>query len=168
MKRQMDIGARIMALIMVIVMAVTYMPILTGTAYAADEKDEVSEKVTELPADEQTRSSFTAPEGYEWCSCDFSALESRLGADIYNEPHMIEEFLHGSGDIHSLMALTFFEDQMEPGITDLIRLFFNGTLCTGAENLMIYFLFFSECHGEPPFLLLFYNRLLVPVYDNTC
>ena len=71
----------------------------------------------QLPADEQTRGSFTAPEGYEWCSCDFSALESRLGADIYNEPHMIEEFLHGSGDIHSLMALTFFEDQMEPGTT---------------------------------------------------
>ena len=71
----------------------------------------------QLPADEPTRSAFTAPDGYEWCSCDYSALESRLGADIYNEPHMIEEFLHGSGDIHSLMALTFFEDQMEPGIT---------------------------------------------------
>jgi DNA polymerase-1 len=71
----------------------------------------------QLPADEQTRGCFTAPKGYEWCSCDFSALESRLGADIYNEPHMIEEFLHGSGDIHSLMAQTFFADQMEPGIT---------------------------------------------------
>ena len=71
----------------------------------------------QLPADEQTRGAFTAPKGYEWCSCDFSALESRLGADIYNEEHMINEFLYGSGDIHSLMALTFFEDQMEPGIT---------------------------------------------------
>ena len=71
----------------------------------------------QLPADAQTRGAFTAPEGYEWCSCDFSALESRLGADIYNEKHMIDEFLYGSGDIHSLMALTFFEDQMEPGIT---------------------------------------------------
>ena len=73
--------------------------------------------IQQLPADDATRGSFTAPRGYEWCSCDFSALESRLGADIYNEPHMIEEFLHGSGDIHSLMALTFFEDQMEPGTT---------------------------------------------------
>lgn len=71
----------------------------------------------QLPADDATRGSFTAPEGYEWCSCDFSALESRLGADIYNEPHMIDEFLHGSGDIHSLMALTFFEKLMEPGTT---------------------------------------------------
>ena len=71
----------------------------------------------QLPADSQTRGSFTAPDGYEWCSCDFSALESRLGADIYNEKHMIDEFLYGSGDIHSLMAITFFEDQMEPGTT---------------------------------------------------
>lgn len=73
--------------------------------------------IQQLPHDEITRACFTAPEGYEWCSCDYSALESRLGADIYNEPHMIEEFLHGSGDIHSLMALTFFGDQMEEGIT---------------------------------------------------
>ena len=73
--------------------------------------------IQQLPADEATRGAFTAPEGYEWCSCDFSALESRLGADIYNEKHMIDEFLNGSGDIHSLMALTFFEDQMEQGTT---------------------------------------------------
>ena len=46
MKRQIGIGARVMALIMMIVMAVTYMPVLTGAAYAADEKDEVSEKIT--------------------------------------------------------------------------------------------------------------------------
>lgn len=25
-------------------------------------------------------------------------LESRLGADIYNEKSMLDEFLHGSGD----------------------------------------------------------------------
>jgi DNA polymerase I-like protein with 3'-5' exonuclease and polymerase domains len=73
--------------------------------------------IQQLPSDDITRGAFTAPEGYEWCSCDFSALESRLGADIYNEKHMINEFLYGSGDIHSLMALTFFEDLMEPGTT---------------------------------------------------
>ena len=73
--------------------------------------------IQQLPHDAETRACFTAPKGYLWSSCDFSALESRLGADIYNEPHMIEEFLHGSGDIHSLMALTFFEKQMEPGTT---------------------------------------------------
>jgi len=29
--------------------------------------------IQQLPADEETRSSFTAPDGYEWCSCDYSA-----------------------------------------------------------------------------------------------
>lgn len=68
--------------------------------------------IQQLPADEQTREAFTAEKGNLMVDCDFSALESRLGADIYNEPHMINEFLHGSGDIHSLMAKTFFEKEI--------------------------------------------------------
>lgn len=80
-------------------------------------KDCTFPNIQQLPHDEETRACFTAPKGYLWSSCDFSALESRLGADIYNEPNMIDEFVNGSGDIHSLMALTFFEDQMEPGTT---------------------------------------------------
>ena len=68
--------------------------------------------IQQLPADEETRAAFTSEEGNLMVDCDFSALESRLGADIYNEPHMIDEFLHGSGDIHSLMAKTFFEEEI--------------------------------------------------------
>lgn len=30
---------------------------------------------------------------------------------------MLNEYLHGSGDIHSLMAIAFFSDLMRPGIT---------------------------------------------------
>ena len=60
--------------------------------------------IQQLPHDAETRACFTAPNGYLWSSCDFSALESRLGADIYNEKSMLEEFLHGSGDMHSLCA----------------------------------------------------------------
>lgn len=66
----------------------------------------------QLPADEVTRGAFTAPEGYEWCSCDYSALESRLGADIYNEQSMLDEFLHGSGDMHSLCAYMVYKDEI--------------------------------------------------------
>lgn len=68
--------------------------------------------IQQLPADDETRAAFTSEEGNLMVDCDFSALESRLGADIYNEPHMIDEFLHGSGDIHSLMAKTFFEKEI--------------------------------------------------------
>ena len=52
----------------------------------------------QLPSDEVTRACFTAMKGNKWCSCDYSAIESRLGADIYNEKSMIDEFLYGSGD----------------------------------------------------------------------
>ena len=37
-------------------------------------------------------------------------LESRLGADIYQEASMINEFLHGSGDMHSLCAYMVYTD----------------------------------------------------------
>lgn len=66
----------------------------------------------QLPADDITRSCFTAPKGFKWCSCDYSAIESRLGADIYQEKSMIEEFLHGSGDMHSLCAYMIYTDKI--------------------------------------------------------
>ena len=66
----------------------------------------------QLPHDAETRACFTAPTGYLWSSCDFSALESRLGADIYNEQSMLDEFLHGSGDMHSLCAYMVYKDEI--------------------------------------------------------
>lgn len=52
----------------------------------------------QLPADAETRACFVSENGNSWISCDFSAIESRLGADIYKEQSMIDEFLYGSGD----------------------------------------------------------------------
>lgn len=40
-------------------------------------------------------------------------MVARLGADIYNEKSMIEEFLHGSGDMHSLVAKACFPKELE-------------------------------------------------------
>lgn len=67
----------------------------------------------QLPSDEDTRSAFVSEEGYNFVSCDYAALESRLGADIYNEPAMINEYLYGSGDIHSLVAKACFPKELE-------------------------------------------------------
>lgn len=64
----------------------------------------------QLPSDEMTRACFTAMKGNKWCSCDYSAIESRLGADIYQEQSMIHEFLYGSGDMHSLCAYMIYKD----------------------------------------------------------
>ncbi len=79
----------------------------------------------QLPSDEVTRACFTAMKGNKWCSCDYSAIESRLGADIYNEKSMIDEFLHGSGDMHSLCAYMVYKDIIPRGtpIKDIKKLF---------------------------------------------
>lgn len=74
--------------------------------------------IQQLPANDETRSCFVAEEGNLFCSCDFSALESRLGADIYKEKSMIDEFLYGSGDMHSLCAYMIYEDEI-PRDTDI-------------------------------------------------
>lgn len=65
-----------------------------------------------VPADDATRGAFVPERGNLMCSCDFSALESRLGADIYQEQSMINEYLHGSGDIHSLVAKACFPEEL--------------------------------------------------------
>ena len=75
----------------------------------------------QLPADEVTRSSFIAEEGNLFCSCDYSALESRLGADIYQEHSMIEEFLYKSGDIHSLVAKACFPELKDKTTEEIKR-----------------------------------------------
>ena len=75
-------------------------------------KDCTYPNMQQLPSDEETRACFTAPEGYLWSSCDYSALESRLGADIYNEKSMLDEFLHGSGDMHSLCAYMVYKNDI--------------------------------------------------------
>jgi DNA polymerase I-like protein with 3'-5' exonuclease and polymerase domains len=73
-----------------------------------------------LPSDEITRSAFIPKKGNLMTACDYSALESRLGADIYNEPEMLEEFLHRSGDMHSLCAkLVFHEELKDIAIEDI-------------------------------------------------
>lgn len=88
-------------------------------------KDCTYPNIQQLPSDEVTRACFTAPKGYKWSSCDFSALESRLGADIYNEKSMLDEFLHGSGDMHSLCAYMVYKKEIprDTPIKDIKKLY---------------------------------------------
>lgn len=81
--------------------------------------------IQNLPSDEITRAAFTCEKENYLVSADFSALESRLGADIYNEQSMIDEFLHGSGDMHSLCAYMVYKDQIprDTNIKDIKKLY---------------------------------------------
>lgn len=76
-------------------------------------KDCTYVNIQQLPADEDTRSAFIAEKCNMMVDCDFSALESRLGADIYQEKSMINEFLYGSGDMHSLCAKMVFHEELK-------------------------------------------------------
>ena len=78
------------------------------------EKDCTFPNIQQLPSDDATRGAFTnQQEDTLICSADFSALESRLGADIYQEKAMLDEFLHGSGDMHSLCAKMVFKEELK-------------------------------------------------------
>lgn len=66
-----------------------------------------------LPHDATTRGAFVPNPGNLMTSCDYSALESRLGADIYNEQSMLDEFNFGSKDMHALCAWMVFRKECE-------------------------------------------------------
>lgn len=67
----------------------------------------------QLPHDEVTRACFVAEEGNLFCSCDWSAMEARCGAEVYNEKVLLDEFLYGSGDTHAAYAKVVFVKELE-------------------------------------------------------
>ena len=69
--------------------------------------------IQQLPANEATRSSFVSEKGNMFVSCDYSAMESYLGADIYDDKEFQNEFLYGSKDTHSLFAWMVFRKECE-------------------------------------------------------
>lgn len=54
------------------------------------------------------RSAFVAREGYTLVKVDYAGQELRVVANISGEDLWIHEFLHGSGDLHTLTAQAFF------------------------------------------------------------
>jgi DNA polymerase I-like protein with 3'-5' exonuclease and polymerase domains len=67
----------------------------------------------QLPKNAITRACFVAEKGNLFCSCDYSAMEARIGADVYNETKLLEEFLHGSGDTHAAYAKAVFAEELD-------------------------------------------------------
>ena len=67
----------------------------------------------QLPHDKETRACFVAEKGNLFCSCDYSAMEARIGAEVYNEKKLLDEFLYGSGDTHAAYAKAVFAKELE-------------------------------------------------------
>jgi len=67
----------------------------------------------QLPHDAITRACFVAEKGNLFCSCDYNGMEARIGADVYNEKMLLDEFLYGSGDTHAAYAKVVFAKELE-------------------------------------------------------
>lgn len=63
-----------------------------------------------LPKDKLTRSCFISEKGNKWISADYKGQESFIMASISNDKAMLEELIHGSGDLHSLTAKMVFDE----------------------------------------------------------
>lgn len=58
------------------------------------------------------RACFTATEGNVFISCDYSAEESRVQADVWNEAKLLDAFEHGV-DTHSLYAKMCYPEELK-------------------------------------------------------
>ncbi len=65
----------------------------------------------QLPHDPETRACFTAENGNQWCSCDFSAEEARLTADVSGDREYYKEFTERTGDTHAMFAWACYEKE---------------------------------------------------------
>ena len=79
-----------------------------------------------FPNDPETRACFVADKGYKWISCDYSGQESRIIADVTNDPAMIDLFNNGCGDVHSLVAKMAFPDIIGDCPIEQIKKKFHG------------------------------------------
>lgn len=60
--------------------------------------------VQQLPRDSETRACFVSENGSVWISEDYKSQESRLLASVTNDSSLIDLYISGCGDLHSLTA----------------------------------------------------------------
>ena len=65
-----------------------------------------------LPADAETRACFCAEKGNKWISEDFNGEESVILANIAKDTAMIDLFINGCGDLHSLVAKMVYPEEL--------------------------------------------------------
>lgn len=66
-----------------------------------------------LPATHETRSCFISEDNNLWISIDYSGEESIILANISRDESMIDLFLNGCGDLHSLVAKMCFPKELK-------------------------------------------------------
>ena len=67
----------------------------------------------QLPHDAITRGCFISESNNIFVSVDWAAMEARIGAEVYNEKTLLDEFLYGSGDSHAAYAKAVFTEELK-------------------------------------------------------
>jgi DNA polymerase I len=62
----------------------------------------------QVPKEDKHRSCFIASPGYQISSADYNSQESRIMADLSNDPSMLNFFRQGGSDLHSFVATKVF------------------------------------------------------------
>lgn len=84
------------------------------------------------PLAHSLRKVFIAHEGYSLVKADYAGQELRIVANISGEPLWVNEFLNGTGDLHTLTAKAFFnkdvvtKDERNQGKTANFALIYGG------------------------------------------
>lgn len=82
-----------------------------------------SPNMQQLPHDATTRSCFISEVDNVFVSVDWAAMEARIGAEVYNEKTLLDEFLYGSGDSHAAYAKAVFKEELKDiDVKDVKRL----------------------------------------------
>ena len=76
----------------------------TGRISSGDPDDPDTVSILTLPKDFETRACFIAEDGNSFISEDFRSEESRILADVSQDPAMLDLYNTGCGDMHSLVA----------------------------------------------------------------
>ena len=73
---------------------------------------EASVNVQQLPRDAETRACFVAEPGNLFISEDYQSQESRLLASVTNDSALIDLYINGCGDLHSLTAYMSYPNEI--------------------------------------------------------
>ena len=79
-------------------------PIGTDTSRVSSGGGQYDLNIQNIPHDPETRACFVSAPGNVWISADYQSQESRIIASVSNDPAMLDLFINGSGDVHSLVA----------------------------------------------------------------
>ena len=67
----------------------------------------------QLPRDPETRACFIPEKGNQWISADYDSQESVITADVSQDPTLLDLYINGCKDMHSMVAKVAFEKELK-------------------------------------------------------